>query len=277
VSCLIGSAKVDFAQKLCGVEISDERIFLMRDHVFQSSEPVSDFRFDATVASVFEDMLERSVPFYSEVQRMVVELARSFLDQEGVVYDIGCSTGTTMAAIAGAVDPTRPIRFVGLEPSEAMREKAREKFAATPDANRFEILPHAIETVEELPNARVITLLYTLQFVRPAQRLRVLKMCVRSLQPGGCLIMAEKIISEQMPFRRLFIDLYHDFKRRSGYSAMEISRKREALENVLIPYMGSENLALLREAGFSAAEPIFQWYNFAAYLAVKDGRNLLQT
>lgn len=243
----------------------------MRDQVFQTSEPVSDFKFDATVASVFEDMLERSVPFYNEVQRMVVELASRFLEQEGVHYDVGCSTGTTMAAVAAAVDPNRRVRFVGLEPSQAMREKALQKLGATAEPGRFDILPHTIEAMDDLPDARVITFLYTLQFVRPVQRLKVLKMCARSLHPGGCLILAEKTLSEQIGFRRLFIDLYHEFKRRSGYSAMEISRKREALENVLVPFMSSENVSLMKEAGFSAVEPIFQWYNFAAYLAVKEG------
>lgn len=242
----------------------------MRDQIFKTVEHVEDFKFDASVAAVFDDMLERSVPFYGEVQRMVVELATKFLGQDGVFYDIGCSTGNTIVALALALGPERPIRFVGLEPAEAMRDKVVGKLAALPEPNRFQILPQAVESVDELPGARVITLLYTLQFVRPMQRLKVLKMCQRSLQPGGCLILAEKILTENRAVRHLFIDLYHDFKARSGYTVMEISRKREALENVLIPFMGSENIALLKESGFSVVEPIFQWYNFATYLAVKQ-------
>lgn len=242
----------------------------MRDQIFQTVERVEDFTFDANVASVFEDMLERSVPFYGEVQRMVVELAAAFLGQGGVLYDIGCSTGTTMAAVADAVGPDAPARFVGLEPSEAMRLKALGKFATLPGPERFEVLPQTVESMDELPGARVVTLLYTLQFVRPVHRPDVLKMCYRSLPPGGCLIMAEKILAEHMAVRRLYIDLYHEYKRRSGYTVMEISRKREALENILIPFMGSENVALLRSAGFTVVEPFFQWYNFAAYLALKQ-------
>lgn len=242
----------------------------MRDQIFQTVERAEDFRFDATVAAVFEDMLERSVPFYHEVQRMVVELAAKFLARGGVFYDIGCSTGNTMEALARELGLVQSVRFVGLEPSEAMREKALGKFATLPEPARFEVIPRAVEMVDELPGALVITLLYTLQFVRPVQRLKVLQMCQRSLQPGGCLILAEKILTEDPTARHLFIELYHEFKRRSGYTAMEISRKREALENVLIPFMGSENIALLKEAGFSVVEPIFQWYNFAAYLALKQ-------
>jgi tRNA (cmo5U34)-methyltransferase len=241
----------------------------MRDQIFMTAEPVQDFKFDASVADVFDDMLERSVPFYGEVQRMVVELADSFLGDEGTFYDIGCSTGNTIYELARFMGTERPVRFVGLEPSEAMRDKMREKLSALPGPPRFEILPHSIEDMERLPDARVITLLYTLQFVRPMQRLKVLQMCHRSLQPGGCLILAEKVLSERQETRHLFIDLYHQYKARSGYTAMEIARKREALENVLIPFMASEDIALLREAGFSAVEPFFQWYNFAAFLAIK--------
>jgi tRNA (cmo5U34)-methyltransferase len=50
---------------------------------------------------------------------------------------------------------------------------------------------------------------------------------------------------------------------------MEISQKREALENVLIPYKLSENNLMLREAGFSHVEVFFKWYNFAGMVAVK--------
>jgi tRNA (cmo5U34)-methyltransferase len=175
-----------------------------------------------------------------------------------------------MVALARALGPQRSLHFKGLEPSEAMRERAIRKFGDLPNADRFEVLPYNVESVDELPNARVITLLYTLQFVRPVHRLKVLRMCQQSLHQGGCLILAEKILAENSGVRRLFIDLYHEFKHRSGYSAMEVARKREALENVLIPFMGSENILLLKESGFSVVEPIFQWYNFAAYLALKQ-------
>jgi tRNA (cmo5U34)-methyltransferase len=240
----------------------------MRDEIFRSSEQVRDFIFDQNVAGVFDDMLERSVPFYEEVQRMVMELARQALQQDGNVYDIGCSTGNTLLGIATLLDPDRPVRLVGLEPSPAMREQAAKKLAQIPRPERVEILADEIQTVAELPDARLITMLYTLQFVRPLHRPRVIRMCQESLQPGGYLIMAEKILAEDSELRRLYIDLYHDYKRRHGYTSTEITRKREALENVLIPFTNAENISLLREAGF-AAEPIFQWYNFAAYLAIK--------
>jgi tRNA (cmo5U34)-methyltransferase len=123
--------------------------------------------------------------------------------------------------------------------------------------------------VTQFPDANVITMLYTMQFIRPLARPQVVQTCFESLRPGGCLIIAEKILAEDADMRRLFIDVYHGYKHRTGYTSTEILRKREALENVLIPFTTSENLGLLRDAGFTVAEPFFQWYNFAAYLAVK--------
>jgi tRNA (cmo5U34)-methyltransferase len=242
----------------------------MRDELFADGQLAAhDFVFDEKVASVFDDMLERSVPLYAEVQRMVVELAVHFLCDGATVYDIGCSSGTTLAGIAEAVPLGRQIRLIGIEPSADMREQAAKKLAHAGLVNSVEFWPQPVEEYESLPDAQVIVMLYTLQFLRPVARPRVIRTLYRSLRPGGCLIFAEKILGSDPGLRRVFIDLYHDYKSRNGYSDTEIARKREALENVLIPFTDEENRAMLREAGFSQRERLFQWYNFAAYIAVK--------
>jgi tRNA (cmo5U34)-methyltransferase len=240
-----------------------------RDEIFQAEATPHDFVFDAQVANVFDDMLDRSVPFYSEVQRMVVELAALHLDEDGVVYDVGSSTGNTLIGIASAIDPARRVRLVGLEPSAAMRDHCLRKVSSVPRPERIEVRPDTIESRQDLPGARVVCMLYTLQFVRPIHRPRVLKMVFDSLRPGGCLLLAEKILADDSDLRRQYIDLYHDYKLRSGYTATEIARKREALENVLVPFSDEENVQLLREVGFTGVEHAFRWYNFALYLAVK--------
>lgn len=242
----------------------------MRDELF-TEEPQGghDFVFDEKVAAVFDDMLERSVPLYSEVQRMTVELAARFLMDGATVYDIGCSSGSTLTGIAEAVPLGSKIQLIGIEPSAAMREHAAKKLAPVALVHSVEFWPKPVEEYESLPDAQVIVMLYTLQFVRPMARPQLMRTLYHSLRSGGCLIFAEKILGSDPGFRRVFIDLYHDYKSRNGYSDTEIARKREALENVLIPYTDEENQAMLREAGFSQRERLFQWYNFAAYIAVK--------
>ncbi|MGH3774793.1 MAG: carboxy-S-adenosyl-L-methionine synthase CmoA [Pseudonocardiaceae bacterium] len=241
----------------------------MRDEFFRSTNRAQDFIFDHAVAEVFDDMLDRSIPFYSEVQRMVVELSAHFLSDGGTVYDIGCSTGNTLIGLMDIVPPANAVKFVGIEPSSAMREKLAEKLAGSGHAHRVKLWSEPIEKFNKLPGARVVILLYTLQFVRPLHRNAVLRMCYESLSPGGCLLIAEKILADTSVLTRLYIALYHEHKVRSGYNATEIAKKRESLENILVPYRDSENRQMLHNAGFDLVDQVFRWYNFSAYLAVK--------
>ncbi|HJT45865.1 MAG TPA: hypothetical protein VJ721_06275, partial [Chthoniobacterales bacterium] len=120
-----------------------------------------------------------------------------------------------------------------------------------------------------LQNAALVTVCWTLQFIRPLHRDRVIRWVYESLCRGGVLILAEKVLTPHAPTSRLFIETYYRFKRRNGYSDNEISRKREALENVLVPYTISENIEMLQRNGFKAVNTFFQWYNFAAFLCFK--------
>ena len=81
-----------------------------KDEVFREEiEQVSDFRFGANVASVFDDMVNRSVPYYGEIQRMMAELAADHAREGTFVYDLGCSTGTTMIGMDTMVE--KSIKF----------------------------------------------------------------------------------------------------------------------------------------------------------------------
>jgi tRNA (cmo5U34)-methyltransferase len=118
-------------------------------------------------------------------------------------------------------------------------------------------------------NASVVILTLTLQFVRPLNRERLVRSVYNGLNDNGCLILVEKVLGEDSLFNRLFIQHYYEMKRRNGYSEMEIVQKREALENVLIPYRLEENKQLLRDAGFTKFDTFFKWYNFSAMIALK--------
>ena len=227
----------------------------------------ADFAFDATTVRVFDDMVSRSVPFYGEIQRMTAELAAEFAAPGSTLYDLGCSTGTTMAALESFVDPS--VRFVGYDSSPEMVERARGKLAALPSRREREVRLADLHGPFAVEDASVTVLLFTLQFVRPLHRERVIRTIADGTRPSGALILAEKVIEGDTLFNRLFIDNYYDMKRRHGYSEMEIARKREALENVLIPYRVEENRDLLLSCGFTKFQEFFRWYNFAAMIAVK--------
>jgi len=118
-------------------------------------------------------------------------------------------------------------------------------------------------------DASVVLLLLTLQFVRPLHRERLLRSVQQGMEKGGCVVLVEKVLGDDSTLNRLFIERYYDMKRRNGYSDLEIAQKREALENVLVPYRLDENLRLLKEVGFSATDVFFKWYNFTGIIAVK--------
>jgi len=239
-----------------------------KDQVFKEKiQKVSDFEFGATVASVFDDMVNRSVPFYGEIQRMMAEQAADYVKSGTDVYDLGCATGTTLIGMNTSIE--EDIRFIGIDDSSEMLAKCQTKLEEAGLKRPFELRVADLNESLEISNASVIISCLTLQFVRPINRKKLLKCIFDGLCSGGALILVEKILAEDSAFNRDFIKYYYNYKRRNDYSEMEISQKREALENILIPYKLSENITLLTEIGFAHCEVFFKWYNFVGLLAVK--------
>jgi tRNA (cmo5U34)-methyltransferase len=240
-----------------------------RDEVFREkyTKP-SDFKFSSKVAGVFDDMVGRSVPYYEEIQRMVSELAADHALENTKIYDLGCSTGTTMILMDQTVNENVP--FVGVDDSQAMLDKCRNKLESIDFKRPYDLQVADLNKEVGIDNASVVVLCLTLQFVRPMNRERLLKQIFDGMVKDGSLIIVEKILAEDSRFNRDFIKYYYDMKRRHNYSEMEIAQKREALENVLIPYKMSENITLLRDAGFEHCEIFFKWYNFTGIIAKKS-------
>ncbi len=239
------------------------------DHIFRDdSTAVEDFRFDARVTAVFDDMLERSVPFYSEIQRMVAEIAAEFAEPGSHVYDLGCSTGNTLLNLNQVCAPG--VALVGVDNSPTMLEHCRSRLEQEQVARPFEFVDADLNRGIEVRNASVVVMNLTLQFIRPLYREKLLRQVFEGLNHNGCLLLVEKVVGNDSMLNRLFIDFYYRKKREQGYSDLEISRKREALENVLIPYRLEENLELLQQTGFGPCDVFFKWYNFAGIIAVKS-------
>lgn len=238
-----------------------------RDEVFKENQPIADFAFTEKVAVAFDDMLDRSVPFYQEIQRMIVEMAKDFVVDGTNVYDLGCSTGTTLQHLSSRID--KQVRFIGVDSSEAMLDQCREKLAVSEFRGELELKCADLNHGLRIENASMVLMVLTLQFVRPLYRDALMSSIVQGLRENGCVILVEKVLGEDSLFNRLFIDYYYDLKKRNGYSDLEISRKREALENVLVPYKLMENREMLLRAGFRYCDVFFKWYNFCGMIAVK--------
>jgi len=246
-----------------------ERFGHRPDQLFAASRAISDFDFGAETAAVFDDMLERSVPFYAEIQHMVAELAADFAAEDSTIVDLGCSTCTSFLQIGSCLPAGVAVRFVGIDNSSEMLERAESKLEAQKFAWPYELRCQDLDRGVDVEGASVVLLVLTLQFVRPLYRERVIRSIYDGMRPNGCLILVEKVLGESSTFNRLFIKHYYDLKRKNGYSDLEIAQKREALENVLVPYRLEENRQLLTGCGFRSVDVFFKWYNFCGMLAMK--------
>lgn len=235
----------------------------MNDKVF--TKPIEkQFEFDEEVAAVFDDMLERSVPFYKESQKITEFFALKHLKDNSILYDLGSSTASLLINISRKLKVDA--RLVGLDNSDAMLEQARKKcvaLGAKVELKNADILEY------DYKQADVFVSNYTLQFIRPLVREELVKKIVASLKKDGIFIFSEKVISHHSKLNKDLIECYYDFKKEQGYSEYEIMQKREALENVLVPYSEEENIKMARNCGFSHCEVVFRWANFATFIAVK--------
>ena len=235
----------------------------MKDEVF--NQPINkQFEFDADVAAVFDDMLRRSVPFYTEALKLTTRFAQLYLKEGGRLYDLGCSTATQLLDIERGLDVDADL--IGIDNAKAMLEHATKKieaFGSSVQVQEGDILSFAYERSD------VMLSNYTLQFIRPPVREKLVESIYEALNDGGAFIFSEKVISEDKKLNKELIDCYYDYKKEQGYSAYEIMHKREALENVLVPYTAQENIEMTARCGFRHCEVLFRWANFATFIALK--------
>jgi len=230
------------------------------------SAEAGDFVFDERVVRVFPDMIRRSVPGYALVLRIIGLLAHRYIQPDSRVYDLGCSLGAATLAMRQAT--TAPgVHFIGVDNSPAMIERFRERLENLPGSPVNLVLGDICTT--EVCNASMTVLNYTLQFVVPAQRLALLQGLAQGTRPGGVLVLSEKICFDDAMEQELQTTLHHDFKRAQGYSEMEIARKRNALENVLVCDTDTGHRQRLQDAGWQNPVCFFRSFNFASYLAFR--------
>lgn len=240
-----------------------------RDRVYAHQQAIGDFVFDERVAAVFTDMINRSVPGYATIVSMSGVLAERYCQPESNVYDLGCSLGGTTLAMAHHI-PHQKYRLIAVDNSSAMINRLRKALANEPEQLQQIIdLQQADITRMPLENASVVAMNFTLQFINPDLRQALIQRIADGMRPGGILILSEKIRFPEQELDTLFIDMYHEFKKLRGYSELEISQKRQALENVLRPETLDTHKQRCREAGFRSCDVWFQCFNFASLVACK--------
>lgn len=226
---------------------------------------IAGFAFDERVAGVFDDMIRRSVPGYAAILAAVGLLAERFAQPDSHLYDLGCSLGAATLAMRARVKQPG-VRIVAVDNSAPMLERCRTNLEYAPGVP-VEIVHADIREVP-LEKASVVVVNFTLQFLPPPERLALLSRIRKGLLPGGVLILSEKLAFPDPRQEALFSDMHYAFKQAQGYSALEISQKRTALENVLIPEILETHKERLLQAGFASSEVWFQYFNFASLIAL---------
>lgn len=240
----------------------------MRDTIFSAPiEKLGDFTFDETVAEVFPDMIQRSVPGYSNIITAIGMLAQRFVKDNSNVYDLGCSRGAGMLSVRRNVQ-AQGVTIIGVDNSQPMVERCRQHLNAYHSEIATEILCDDIRNVA-INNASMVILNFTLQFLPPEDRVALLEKIYAGLNQGGILVLSEKFTFEDPAMNDLLIDLHHTFKRANGYSELEVSQKRTALENVMRTDSITTHKNRLHSVGFNQVELWFQCFNFGSMVAVK--------
>ena len=222
------------------------------------------FEFDEAVASVFDDMLSRSVPFYDEVRKLIISLILAEQEDGKKILDLGSSTAKFLLDLHSKMNVKMKLK--GLDNSQAMLDRAEQKcqaFGANIELELADMLTY------KYTDEDVIVANYTLQFIRPMQRLELIKKLYDGMNDDGVFIFSEKVVFKDKVLDKEMIDIYYDYKKDQGYSEYEIAQKREALENVLIPFTIEENIQMCKDAGFTQIDTVFQWANFVTFVAKK--------
>lgn len=241
---------------------------MARDEIYRSHEaPAEPFEFSEAVVKVFPDMIERSVPGYRLLLDLTPLLVRRAVQPDSRIYDLGCSLGAATLAARRAVQ-VDGVEIMAVDQAADMVMRCRELIAA--DNSRVPVEVVEGDLLEQsIENASLVLIYFTLQFVPVAERDALIRRIHAGLRPGGVLVLAEKLAFEPAARQRWLDTHHHDFKRSQGYSDLEIARKRQALENVLVPETRDRHHARLRDAGFDTVVDWFQCFNFAAIAAVK--------
>ncbi|MBP2167059.1 tRNA (cmo5U34)-methyltransferase [Erwinia toletana] len=239
-----------------------------RDTLF--SAPISklgDWTFDERVAEVFPDMIQRSVPGYSNIISMIGMLAERFVQPDSRVYDLGCSLGAATLSVRRNIQAAG-CQIIAVDNSPAMVERCRRHIDAFRADTPVEVIEADIRTIN-IENASMVVLNFTLQFLAPEERQQLLNTIYQGLRPGGALVLSEKFSFADQQVGELLFNMHHDFKRANGYSELEISQKRSMLENVMLTDSVETHKQRLHTAGFEHAELWFQCFNFGSLIAVK--------
>jgi tRNA (cmo5U34)-methyltransferase len=240
---------------------------MAKDTIYSTQQSVGDFQFDETVAQVFPDMIKRSVPGYSHIIANTGVIAKHFAKPHSNIYDLGSSLGATTLAMRQCVQ-SEDVTIIAVDNSAAMIKRSQDYLQMIDSPVPVKSICANVQDID-IQNASFIAMNFTLQFIKKDQRSDVIEQIYAGLNDGGALVLSEKLVFDDEDQQSLLENLQLDFKRANGYSELEISQKRSAIENVMVPETYTEHKQRLYNAGFKQVDIWFQCFNFASIVAIK--------
>lgn len=219
------------------------------------------WKFNESVANVFDEHVKQSVPMYDEIHSLITDIAGWYLQDNTNVYDIGTSTGKVLISLQNQYE--KSVTYIGIDNSISMMEKLKSKKLD------FELLNLDVTDNFKFTNASLITSVLTIQFIAENKRQMLIDEVYKGLNKGSAFIMVEKVLSSNVRFNEMYMELYHELKLKNGLSYEHVFNKTRAIRGVMKPYTVDENIELLKNAGFEDIDTFFKWNNFVGFIAVK--------
>lgn len=219
--------------------------------------------FDFSSTDKFDGHIRKSIPLYKEMHNLSLSYLSFFVRKKSVIYDLGCSTGSFTKLIAKKYEHLSP-NIIGIDESKNMINFAKIN-------NKHKKIHYKKIEIEKLKFKKcdIIIMNFTLQFIKPQFRQKLINKIYKYLNWGGAIIIFEKIRGQDARFQDYMSLLYSDYKLKMNYTHKEIHSKASSLKGVLEPYTSKENKLFLKRANFKDYSTIFKYLCFEGILAIK--------
>jgi tRNA (cmo5U34)-methyltransferase len=226
------------------------------------------WEFNKKVVEVFDEHVNKNVPNYDLIQKIIVDLSDWLLPDESNLVDVGASTGTTARQIS-LKHPKRKLSFYLYDIEEEMLNAAREKNSGHLGHHRFLYINS--DLTEHQPSheeADVSLSIFTLQFIPRHKRGQLLKnLAEKARESTGTLIVAEKLEQETGFWQEVANEATWDYKQDSGIDDETIRSKARSLRGVLVPLKEKELIKLIEENGWKETICVYKFHNWGIYIS----------
>jgi tRNA (cmo5U34)-methyltransferase len=227
----------------------------------------ANWNFKGDVARNFVSHVSKSVPYYFDGHKLVCSISDFFIKKDSLIYELGCSTGELILKLSKYNKLKPDSKFIGIDIEKDMIKVAEEKKKELKIDNVNFFVDDIVQY--ELESSDMIIAYYTVQFIRPSEKQRLIDKIFNALKWGGAFLMFEKVRANDARFQDMMTSIYHDYKLEQGYTPEEIITKSRSLKGILEPFSTQGNIDLLKRAGFVDILTVFKYVCFEGFLAIK--------